>query len=185
MRIYGNRQIKTLSGDLTRPTLSKVREAIFNIWQGQIVGCAWLDLCAGSGSMGAEALCRGAATVVGIEKNNQACRIIADNWQKVAKPEQIHQLLKGDVRKRLDSLYGEKFDLIYFDPPYAAKLYEPVLEAIAAHDLLKYTGELAVEYDPKLWQPITVEGLEICREKNYGKTAIAFYRPADEILQTV
>ncbi len=59
LRIYGNRQLKTLMGQATRPTPSLVREALFNIWQGTIVGCRWLDLCTGSGAMGAEALCRG------------------------------------------------------------------------------------------------------------------------------
>ena len=73
VRIYGNREIKTLPGEETRPTSARVREALFNIWQGRILGCRWLDLCAGSGAMGAEALCRGAAEVVGIEKSGAAC----------------------------------------------------------------------------------------------------------------
>lgn len=175
MRIYGNRQIKTLAGELTRPTLAKVREAIFNIWQQQVRGCAWLDLCAGSGSMGAEALGRGAAKVVGIEKNPQACRIITENWQKIAKDGQNYQLLRGDVLKRMDNLQGETFDLIYFDPPYAAPLYDKVLAKIVAMQLLAPQGELAVEYDPKLWQPAEIAGLELFKSKNYGKTAIAFF----------
>ncbi|NES84802.1 MAG: hypothetical protein F6K10_27200, partial [Moorea sp. SIO2B7] len=69
MRIYGNRQLKTLPGRSTRPTSARVREALFNIWQGTILDCRWLDLCAGNGSMGAEALCRGAKMVVGIEQS--------------------------------------------------------------------------------------------------------------------
>ena len=175
MRIYGNRQIKTLAGELTRPTLAKVREAIFNIWRGQVQDCAWLDLCAGSGSMGAEALCRGAETVIGIEKNPRACRIITENWQKIAKDNQSFQVLKGDVLRRMESLGGDRFDLIYFDPPYAAKFYNAVLEKVVALELLNPDGEMAVEYDPKLWQPIELEGLEKFKEKNYGKSAIAFY----------
>lgn len=175
MRIYGNRQIKTLAGELTRPTLAKVREAIFNIWQGQLQGCRWLDLCAGSGSMGAEALGRGAAQVIGIEKNPQACRIIQENWQKIAQNNQEYRIIKGDLRKRMDSLAGEQFDLIYFDPPYAAQLYDVVLAKIVALQLLAAQGELAVEYDPKLWQPTDITGLTLFKEKHYGKTAIAFY----------
>lgn len=175
MRIYGNRQIKTLSGDLTRPTLAKVREAIFNIWQGQVQGCAWLDLCAGSGSMGAEALCRGAVRVIGIEKNPQACRIITENWRKIAQPHQQYQVLRGDLLKRLENVAGDRFDLIYFDPPYAAKLYDAVLAKIIDLDLLASGGEFAVEYDPKLWQPPTTPGLTLFKTKHYGKTAIAFY----------
>jgi 16S rRNA (guanine966-N2)-methyltransferase len=174
MRIYGNRQLKTLPGLATRPTPARVREALFNIWQGSIPGCRWLDVCAGSGSMGAEALCRGAARVVGIEGSSAAYRIIKENWQKVAQPQQDWQLLRGDVRKRLPSLAGQQFDRIYFDPPYASGLYNPVLGAIAQYQLLDSEGELAVEHNPKA-TVIEVSGLTIIRQKVYGNTAVTFY----------
>ncbi|MES1026492.1 16S rRNA (guanine(966)-N(2))-methyltransferase RsmD [Gloeocapsa sp. BRSZ] len=176
MRIYGNRLIKTLPGRDTRPTTGRVREAVFNIWQGAIAGSCWLDLCAGNGSIGAEALCRGAASVVGIEQSSRACAIIKENWQRVAQPDQTFQVLRGDVVQRLKTLQGQQFDRIYFDPPYASNLYLPVLQAIAHYQLLHPTsGELAVEHDPDLpkLQPST---LEICREKVYGNTAVTFYR---------
>ena len=76
LRIYGNRALKTLTGKDTRPTQSIVREALFNIWQPAIAQCRWLDLCAGTGAMGAEALCRGASTVVGIEQSSRAWAVI-------------------------------------------------------------------------------------------------------------
>ena len=81
LRIYGNRLIKTLPGQDTRPTSARVREVVFNIWLEKITGCRWLDLCAGSGSMGAEALCRGASSVFAIEQCPRACGIIKQNWQ--------------------------------------------------------------------------------------------------------
>lgn len=174
MRIYGNRLLKTLPGKETRPTLAKVRESLFNIWQGKLDG-RWLDLCAGSGSMGAEALCRGANVVVGIEQSGRACSIIRQNWQQVAQPGQAFKVLRGDVITRLKILEGQLFDRIYFDPPYASGLYLPVLEAISSYQLLAPAGELAVEHDPKLWQAIPKSGLEICREKVYGSTALTFY----------
>ena len=176
IRIYGNREIKTLPGQATRPTLAKVREALFNIWQGTIEGCRWLDLCAGSGSMGAEALCRGASFVVGIEQSGKAYTIIQQNWQKFAQPEQKFQILRGDVVQRLKSLAGQQFDRIYFDPPYASELYQPVLEAIAQYQLLAESGEIAVEHDPDRNLPQTILSLEICRQKVYGNTAVTFYR---------
>ncbi|MDJ0714833.1 MAG: 16S rRNA (guanine(966)-N(2))-methyltransferase RsmD [Prochloraceae cyanobacterium] len=178
MRIYGNRQLKTLPGKLTRPTSARVREALFNIWQGEIAGCRWLDICAGSGSMGAEALCRGASEVVGIEQSGRACGIIKENWQKVARSEQKYRVIRGDAIERLKNLAGEKFDRIYFDPPYASNLYQPVLEAIANLQLLAEDGEMALECDPKQWNPITVSGLEICRQKIYGNTTVIFYQLA-------
>jgi len=198
MRIYGNRQLKTLPGLETRPTPARVREAVFNIWQGAIAQCRWLDLCAGTGAMGAEALCRGASLVVGIDIKGKACSIMQQNWRQVAQPEQ--------TPGRLKTLADQQFDRIYFDPPYASDLYNPVLEAIAHYQLLADQGELAVEYSPKHWTPqlFKAEGslkaeqkheggkvkenydcrdvagnvstLEICRQKVYGNTALVFYR---------
>ncbi|MEA5513252.1 16S rRNA (guanine(966)-N(2))-methyltransferase RsmD [Nodularia sp. UHCC 0506] len=180
IRIYGNRQIKTLPGQTTRPTSARVREAVFNIWQGTIVDCRWLDVCTGTGSMGAEALCRGASLVVGMEKSSRASVIIQQNWQQVADGEQKWQLLRGDVIQQLKNLSGKQFDRIYFDPPYASGLYQPVLEAIAHYNLLALNGEIAVEHNPQNWKPPIIPTWEICRQKVYGNTALTFYRIMDE-----
>ncbi|XHX79367.1 MAG: 16S rRNA (guanine(966)-N(2))-methyltransferase RsmD [Stenomitos frigidus ULC029] len=176
LRIYGNRQLKTLPGSETRPTLAMVRSALFNIWQGTIVDCRWLDLCAGSGAMGAEALCRGAAVVVGIEQSTRACAIIRQNWQQVATDPQTFQVLRGDVRQRIKSLEGQQFDRIYFDPPYHSDLYEPIMASIAHLQLLAPNGELAVEHSPYRFNVLIPSALEICREKAYGNTALTFYQ---------
>ncbi|MEB3359255.1 MAG: 16S rRNA (guanine(966)-N(2))-methyltransferase RsmD [Synechococcales bacterium] len=191
LRIYGNRQLKTLPGRDTRPTPARVREALFNIWQGEIQGCRWLDLCTGTGAMGAEALCRGAASAMGIEQSGRACGVIQQNWQQVARADQQFQVMRGDVLHLLPRLAGQQFDRIYFDPPYASDLYEPVLAAIAQHQLLAPDGELAVEHDrgrslphrcdrgeePACKSRSTLDTfpLEICREKIYGTTAVTFY----------
>lgn len=178
LRIYGNRLLKTLSGEATRPTSARVREALFNIWQGRVLGCRWLDLCAGSGAMGAEALCRGATEVVGIEQASEAYAVVRENWQRVAQPDQIIRLFKGDVIKQLSRLKHQPFDLIYFDPPYASDLYRPVLERIVGYGLLTPTGEIAVEHSPQGWQPTAIPGLTLVRQKRYGTTHLAFYMPA-------
>jgi len=175
LRICGHRQLKTLPGLDTRPTTGRVREAVFNIWQSGIDGCRWLDLCTGSGSMGAEALCRGASLVVGIEQSPRACAIIQENWQKIAQPEQEFQVMRGDVVRKLKTLAGKTFDRIYFDPPYASGLYQQVLEAVATYQLLDPNGEIAVEHSPDSSQPIIIPGWEICRQKVYGSTALTFY----------
>lgn len=175
VRIYGNRQLKTLPGRATRPTTARVREAVFNIWQDRIAGCRWLDLCAGNGSMGAEALCRGAAQAIAIEQAGRACQAIRYNWQQVANPDQDWQVWRGDVCQRLPKLTGQTFDCIYFDPPYESDLYGPVLAAIAACGLLAPTGELAIEYSSDCWQPETIPPLQLSRQKHYGRTSLAFY----------
>jgi 16S rRNA (guanine966-N2)-methyltransferase len=179
IRIYGNREIKTLPGLETRPTPAKVRQAVFNIWQGTIDNCRWLDLCSGSGAMGAEALCRGAKLAIGIEKSSAASTIVAQNWCKVAQLEQSIRVLRRDVVKGLVELAGQQFDRIYFDPPYAGELYRPVLETIDRLELLAPNGELAVEHspDPNISSlPQDLAALELCRYKEYGNTAIAFYQ---------
>lgn len=179
LRIYGNRLLKTLPGQETRPTAARVREALFNIWQGEVEGCRWLDLCTGTGAMGAEALCRGAASVLGIELSSKACAITQENWQQVAGAGQDWQVVRGDVRKQLLKLKGQQFDRIYFDPPYASQLYQPVLEAIAQRQLLAPDGELAVEHHPyrKNLEPgaAFATKMKVCRQKVYGNTALTFY----------
>lgn len=176
LRIYGNRQLKTIPGQATRPTSARVRAALFNIWQGEISGCRWLDLCTGTGAMGAEALCRGAELAVGIEQSGQACSVIQQNWQQVAHDWQRFQVIRGNVVQRLPGLAGQSFDRIYFDPPYSSGLYEPVLEAIAHHHLLALDGELAVEHSPDRPLPDTIADLKAYRQKIYGNTALTFYR---------
>lgn len=175
LRIYGNRSLKTVPGQATRPTTGRVREALFNIWRHSVPDCTWLDLCAGNGVMGAEALCRGAAVVVGIEKSALACRTIRHNWQQVAQPHQTFRIIRGDVLVWLPKLAGQQFHHIYFDPPYDSGLYQPVITAIAQHHLLHPDGELAVEHEDKTWQAISVPGLTLRMQKHYGRTGLSFY----------
>ncbi|MGJ3248083.1 MAG: 16S rRNA (guanine(966)-N(2))-methyltransferase RsmD [Elainellaceae cyanobacterium] len=182
LRIHGNRPLKTVPGRDTRPTPARVREAVFNIWQGDIAGCRWLDLCAGTGAMSAEALCRGASLVVGIEQSRRACAVIQHNWQQVATPHQVIHLIRGNILQRLPRLAQHPFDRIYFDPPYASGLYRPALGAIARHRLLAPDGEIAVEHSPDRSLPDRLNGSDAegiglvqCRQKIYGGTALTFY----------
>ena len=182
MRIYGNRLIQTLPGSQIRPTTGKVRQALFNIWQGTILGCHWLDLCAGNGSMGAEALARGAKQVIGMDKSPLACKIIQQNWQKIAQSEQTFQVICGDVIALIPRVKSQKFDRIYLDPPYASGLYDSILTAIAENQLLASDGDIAVEHDPKQWQAGKIRGLKKYREKRYGKTGLTFFQLAEETI---
>ncbi|NJK28194.1 MAG: 16S rRNA (guanine(966)-N(2))-methyltransferase RsmD [Coleofasciculaceae cyanobacterium SM2_3_26] len=176
MRIRNNRKLKTISGKLVRPTMARVREAVFNIWQGRVPDCRWLDVCAGSGSMGGEALCRGARVVIGIDVSARACKTILENWQQLASPEQEIQAIRGDAARKLRELDWEPFDCIYVDPPYESDIYEPVLEAIAHSNLLHPEGELAVESNLKYWQPKEMLNLKIRCQKTYGNTTVTFFQ---------
>jgi len=181
IRVRGS-GIKTLPGLATRPTPSRVREAIFNIWQGKIAGCRWLDLCAGSGAMSAEALVRGASTVVGIEQSGAACKLIEQNWQKMIEPDrnpaQSYKIYRGDVVKTLPKLKStlktDRFDLIYFDPPYQSDLYEPVLNLVPP--LMADRAILAAEHDRSRTLPAETKDLVLIDRRIYGQTSIAFYQ---------
>ena len=144
--------------------------------QGEIPGCALLDLFAGNGVMGAEALCRGAALVVGVEASGLACRTIRDNWQRVGQAQQTYRVMRGDVLTCLPRLAGEQFDLIYLDPPYQSGLYQPVLTAIAHHDLLKPSGQVIAEHDDSWAGDSPIPGLTYHRHKAYSRTQLSFFQ---------
>ncbi|MCM1985054.1 16S rRNA (guanine(966)-N(2))-methyltransferase RsmD [Lyngbya confervoides] len=175
LRIYGKRTIQTLPGSLTRPTAAKVRESIFNIWAERIPNCRWLDLCSGSGAMGAEALMRGAREVTGIERYAPACKIIRENWQRVSRSDQKFVVLRGDVCKMLLKLQPA-YDLIYFDPPYQSQLYEPVLEILGERRLLNAAGAIASEHDRQIQLPDRIGALQVFQQRTYGNTRLTFYR---------
>ena len=175
IRIYGQRLIQTPPGLATRPTSARVREAVFNIWQSKIDGARWLDLCTGSGAMGAEALARGAREVVGIEQNAKACRVIDDNWKKVATHNQSFCVLKGNVCKQLKTLKST-FDLVYFDPPYQAQLYETVLTQLVQLELLEEDGAIAAEHHRDHTLPHSLAQWSIAKRRDYGQTSVSFYQ---------
>ncbi|NJN24141.1 MAG: 16S rRNA (guanine(966)-N(2))-methyltransferase RsmD [Acaryochloridaceae cyanobacterium RL_2_7] len=179
IRIYGKRQIDTLKGLATRPTPSRVREAVFNIWFDRLPGAIWLDLCAGSGAMGAEALARGVDQVIGLEKQGQACRIIEQNWQKIASADQKFKVIKGDVKMAVRQL-AQPFDLIYFDPPYQAQLYEPVLTYIGSSDVLIWGGAIAAEHHRDDSLPECYGHLYQVQRKDYGQTSVTFFERIQE-----
>jgi 16S rRNA (guanine966-N2)-methyltransferase len=177
IRIHGNRELQTLPGLECRPTPSRVRQALFNIWQGKIQDCRWLDLCTGSGAMAAEALCRGAAVVLGIEESPIASKLIRENCQKLVTGKSQFRLINGRVQKFLPTLIGQQFDRIYCDPPYQGNLYQRVLGAIAEHQLLAPGGEIALEHgsDRDLSIELISSSFSVCRQKVYGSVSLTFY----------
>ena len=116
--------LKTVPGMETRPTTDRIKETLFNILQPEMPDCRFLDLFSGSGGIGIEALSRGAAYAVFVEKNPRACNCIRDNLS-FTKLVEHGKLLNMDVLQALRSLEGEEaFDCIFMDPPYKAG-YEP------------------------------------------------------------
>jgi 16S rRNA (guanine966-N2)-methyltransferase len=175
IKLGGDRYLKSRPGLETRPTPSRVREALFNIWQQKLDGARWLDLCSGSGAIGMEALSWGASRVVGVELASVACKVVETNWRKVDPQGEKSILYKGDVVKLLPKIKAQEpaFDLIYFDPPYASDLYEPVLAAL--NELCHENTAIAVEHNKKRPMP-EIPSLTQVDYRCYGQTAITFYQ---------
>ena len=150
MRIITGRakgiRLKTLDGDSTRPTAERVKEAVFSMLQGDMDNRKVLDLFAGSGQMGLEAVSRGAAHATMIDNSLSAVKIISENAQKT-KLDQYCTIKKEEALTFLRFSKGEKYDIVFLDPPYAAKFYRPALEAMLRYDVLKSTSMIVCESD--------------------------------------
>ena len=136
------RRLKELTGMETRPTTDKVKESLFSIIQFDIEGRRVLDLFAGTGQLGIEALSRGAASAVFIDRRADAVRLVKDNLELCGLSDRA-SVRCGDAMSYLRS--GEKFDLIFLDPPYAAGLLGPALEEIARFDICREHGIIVAE----------------------------------------
>ena len=132
------KRLKTPEGLLTRPTSDRVKEGIFNIIQFDIEGRRILDLFAGTGQLGIEALSRGASTAVFVEQRRDAATLVRDNL-KITDFTDRGRIVNGDAAGFLSSA-REKFDIIFVDPPYAANLWESTLSAISKFDILSNHG---------------------------------------------
>ena len=134
--------LKTLEGKSTRPTTDRIKETLFNILQEEICDSRFLDLFAGSGQIGIEALSRGAACAVFVDNNRHAAACIRDNLKKT-KLEQKAEVYAMDALGALKRLANEEpFQIIFIDPPYQEHLEKGVLEALADSSLL--TGETLI-----------------------------------------
>lgn len=152
MRITGgrfkNQTLKSPKGDQTRPTSERLRETIFNIVQSFIEGKTFLDLYAGSGAVGFEAISRGASFATFIEKDRNALHTLQENVKKL-KLEGCTKVLSGDVLTLLKRLKGHFFDFIFIDPPYEKGFQEKTLDLIDECGLLAKEGLIFVEESVK------------------------------------
>jgi len=129
--------LKTVEGKDTRPTTDRIKETLFNMLQNEIYGCYFLDLFAGSGQIGLEALSRGARYVVFVENVKKAAACITENI-RFTKSDKESLLLQMDVIAALRSMEGKyQFDIIFMDPPYDKELEREVLEYLKSSSLLK------------------------------------------------
>ena len=172
--LYRSRVLTEFAGQEVRPTSDRAKEALFNILAFQTRGARVLDLFAGSGSLGIEALSRGAEAVVFNDVAKDSVAIIKKNLQTLKIPlgEQA-TVYNYDYATCLDVVRG-KFDLIFIDPPYRLDIGKKALEKIAQNKLLAENGIVVYERDIPFEG--TVDGLEKYDERKYGKAYLTFLR---------
>jgi 16S rRNA (guanine966-N2)-methyltransferase len=158
----------------TRPTMDQVKEGLFSAIQFEIEGRRALDLFAGSGQLGIEALSRGAASAVFVDEQKEACEIIRQNLQKT-KLQEKGSVVQGDYASFLTGC-RQKFDLIFLDPPYAGSLLENSLKTISEIDILTDSGIIICERPQEKQLSGEFPGLVRYRDYRYGKTAVTIFR---------
>ncbi len=164
------RKLKAPRGSDVRPTTDNVKEAVFNIIQSDIEGRRVLDLFAGTGQMGIEALSRGAAEVVFVDSSPSSCELVRENLSLCGFKAQV---IRTDALSYLKRC--QKFDLILIDPPYDSDLYEKVLHLINSIDILSEGGIISVEARRERVLPDLVPPYGTVKEYRYGSMKICIY----------
>ena len=173
------RRLKELEGYETRPTTDRVKEGIFNIIQFDIEGRKALDLFAGTGQLGIEALSRGAASAVFVEQRRDAAALVKDNLKITALGENA-RVVCGEAMAFLSST-KEKFDLIFVDPPYAANLWENTIKTIYQFDILSNHGIIICESPLNQEMPPVEPPYFLHRTYRYGKIKITTYHREEDV----
>ncbi|MBQ7467084.1 MAG: 16S rRNA (guanine(966)-N(2))-methyltransferase RsmD [Clostridia bacterium] len=165
---YRGRKLISLETDDTKPTLTRIKGSVFDLLQGYISECEFLDLFAGSGAIGMEALSRGAKHVYFVDSNPDARKTIEKNMKNVDK--ENFDIIIEDCFNALDivSQKGVIFDLVYLDPPYKSELYLPCLRALSQKKLVKNGSLVCLEQLAKNSLQVMPECYTILKSKNYG-----------------
>lgn len=182
---FKSRTLRTLRGMALRPTSDRLRETLFNILGSAILGAAvegsvFVDVFAGTGAMGIEALSRGAREVYFVENHAAAVNLIRKNLESLGVRSEA-EILAMDAVRGLKELAkrGVRADFIFLDPPYARdEEYARLLKFIAAAELLASKGTVVAEHAKKLKLPEETEGLARTRVVTQGDSALSFYRMA-------
>lgn len=178
---YGSRIIAMPKGVAIRPTQDKVREAVFNII-GNVSGKNVLDLFAGSGAFGIEAISRGAMKATFVDNNLRCIETIKANLESLGIPEDKYNIIRGNaltVMPRLEK-EAEKYDIILLDPPYHMEMAKKCLINIDSYDILTKTAMVVAEHFKKDTLDIELNTLILEKERNYGDTVVTILRKIDE-----
>jgi 16S rRNA (guanine(966)-N(2))-methyltransferase RsmD len=177
----GGRTLKAPAGAQTRPTSDRVREALFSILGAPPEGAQILDLFAGSGGLGLEALSRGAHSAVFVDQNSAALQVLKQNIEDLefGDSTEVH---RGDAPRHLKRLAkgARSFHWIFIDPPYASDLAGQCLEILASASLLSEEGQIVVEHDRRSAPDEVYGSLVRSDSRRYGDTSLSFYERISE-----
>lgn len=167
--------LKSLTGNLTRPTSDKVKESIFNMIGPYFAGGIAVELFGGSGSLSIESLSRGADEAYIFEKNPKACSIIRDNVEKCRFTDQVH-IIRNDARNAIRALPADiQIDLLFIDPPYAETKFYDLADALAQAGMLSEGAIIICEHDKQLTLPEAYQEYQKTKNPIYGNSAISIY----------
>lgn len=170
------RPLKAVPGNTTRPTTDKVKEALFNMIGPYFFGGIGLDLFAGSGGLGIEALSRGLDKVIFIDQDAKAIQTIRENI-KACKLEEEAEIYRNEAERALKALIkrGISFDFIFMDPPYKKQKLVSLMQKIDEQHLLKSGGLIVCEHSHEVELPRTVGEFTQVKNERYGIIAVTIY----------
>ena len=178
MKVIGGtargRNLSSVPGTTTRPITARVKKALFDILGEAVPGSRFLDLFAGSGSVGIEALSRGADECVFVEKSPRAVDTIRRNLQATGLDPR-GQVLRDDAFRYISQQSSGTFDIIYIAPPQYQDLWAEALLALDRSSLVQDDGIVVAQIFPKEYRPLELRMLELYRQRRYGSTLLCFY----------
>ena len=179
MRIGGGRanrrRLRTVAGRQVRPTSGRVRQALCNILRERLTDAIFVDLFAGTGSVGLEVLSHGARQVYFVEHDRRALRVLQANISHCALAEQT-TIIAGTLPQVLKRLPAHlQADVLFLDPPYASELAEQTCNALAGSALLASHGVVVWQHAAHRLVPLEVLGRSVWQRRRYGSTLLSFY----------
>ena len=176
------KRLESVPGDSTRPITDRTKEALFNIIGAAIAGARFLDLFGGTGAVGIEALSRGAARAVFIERERRALRTIGHNLQSTGLADSAH-VVPGDAFKYL-SRATDVFEFVYVAPPQYKELWIKALQVLDGSEILVEDGYAIAQIHPRERVDVDLKSLQLVDERRYGSTLLLFFRRTLETEQS-
>ncbi len=177
----GGLRLESVKGQAVRPTADRIKESLFNIIRPIVCDAHVLDLFAGTGALGIEALSRGAQFVTFIDRNRECVSVVKSNLQHTGFAEQAEVYLSNfeDGLRRIAGM-KRKYDLVFLDPPYGKGFEYKAVELLIYFNLIRTDGIIVIENEQKDILPETLNCLKRVDERGYGRTALNFYRKIKE-----